>query len=73
MALLVDYDLQYDFWDDNSELGQLKRELKAVKDENTRVRKGLFARHGELAKLYLEISKRCDIMQNQIDMLTKNR
>jgi len=39
---------------EQSELELIKCEMKKVKESSENVRKGLFARHNELAKMYLE-------------------
>jgi hypothetical protein len=49
--------LQFDMFEDNTEMGALRRELEAVHSELSNVRRGLFARHGQLAGLYLELKK----------------
>ena len=53
--------LQLDFFiKDETELLQL--EMRELKKSSDKVRRGIFARHGELAKMYCEIKDgQCDI------------
>lgn len=52
--------------EDNTELAQLKREIEHVDLSCHKIRKALFARHAELAKLYLEIHQRLEIIEANI-------
>lgn len=59
--------LQYDLFEAfPSEVEELKAELKAVRESSDKVRKGLFARHNELAKLYLDAHQRLEILERNI-------
>lgn len=44
----------------------LKDELKKVKDSSDNVRKGLFARHNELAKMFLAQQQEIDYLKELI-------
>jgi len=56
--------IQYDLFN-NTELDQIKEELKLVRERSDNVRKGLFARHNELAKMYYEREKQIeDLMKS---------
>ena len=44
----------------------LKDDVKLVKESNDKVRKSMFARHGELAKKYTEIHERLQILERNI-------
>lgn len=44
----------------------LKREIQRLKESNDKTRKALFARHGELAKNYLDILHRLEIIERNI-------
>lgn len=46
--------IQYDLFEEQSEINDLRKELLAVKASNDNVRKGMFARHNELMKMLLE-------------------
>lgn len=58
--------IQLDFFEKKSEMDLLREEMEAVKVSNDKVRKSLFARHGELAKMYLEIHERLEILERHI-------
>lgn len=58
--------IQLDFLQPLSEIEVLREEIKQVRASNDKVRKGLFARHGELAKLYMETKTRLDILEMNI-------
>lgn len=54
--------IQYDLFESNDEISLLRKEIEALREQNANVRKGLFARHAELAKLWLK-------QQDEIDQL----
>lgn len=58
--------IQLDFLQPLSEIEILREEIRQVRASNDKVRKGLFARHGELAKLYIETKNRLDILEMHI-------
>lgn len=45
---------------------ELVDELQRVKDSNDKMRKALFARHGELAKHYIDLLSRLEILEKNI-------
>jgi hypothetical protein len=45
----------------------LKREMRKVKETSENVRKGIFARHNELAKMFLEQQKEIDYLKQLIN------
>ena len=51
---------------EKSEMDCLKDDVKLVKESNDKVRKSMFARHGELAKKYTEIHERLQILERNI-------
>lgn len=57
--------VQLDLFEDN-EVVLLRKEMQFVKENNEKVRRGLFARHGELAKLYIELDHRLGILEKYI-------
>lgn len=59
---------QLEFFDDNDKLVLLglKHEVKVVQESSDKVRKSLFARHGELAGKYLELHERMEILEKYI-------
>lgn len=52
--------IQLDLFRELSEVDILRKELEEVRSRNENVRKGIFARHNELAKLYLELSEKVE-------------
>lgn len=52
--------------EDNTELSQIRREIEEVDISCNKVRKAMFARHNELAKLYLEIHQRLEVIESYI-------
>lgn len=44
----------------------IRDELDKVKESNNKMRKALFARHGELAKNYVNLLERLDILEKNI-------
>jgi hypothetical protein len=57
--------MQLDFFVD-IDTQTLKDEVKRLKESNDRVRKSLFAKHGELAKNYLDLLDRLTILERHI-------
>lgn len=57
--------IQLDFFADD-DITALKEEIKRLKESNEKVRKSLFAKHGELAKNYLELLSRMEILEKYI-------
>lgn len=62
--------LQLEFFE-KTETERLKEELERVIAMNDKLRKALFARHGELAKHYLDLSQRLDIIERNICHMPK--
>lgn len=57
--------IQLDFFQDD-EIVILKYEMKKLKESNDKVRKSLFAKHGELAKNYMDLLQRMEILERHI-------
>lgn len=57
--------IQLDFFE-TDELSSIKYEMNKLKDSNDRMRKALFARHGELAKNYMDLLSRLEIIERNI-------
>ena len=53
---------------EETDISSLKEEMKKVKETSDNVRKGLFARHNELAKMFLEQKKEIDYLKQLIDI-----
>lgn len=45
---------------------KLEREVKRLKEQTEKIRKGIYAKHGELYKLYLEQKQELDILKTAI-------
>lgn len=54
-------------------LDEMRDDIKAMKTTLDKMRKALFARHGELAKMYLDLSHDHEILLNQLANYEKNR
>lgn len=48
------------------EMSQLRHDMKAIKESTDKVRRGMFARHGELSKLVMNLNNRLDILEANI-------
>jgi len=59
------YQLDF-FTEEKSEIDYLREDFKQVKESSEKVRKSLFAKHGELAKKYLELHERMQILERSI-------
>lgn len=57
--------IQLDFFD-NEDTHLLRKEIQKLKESNERVRKSLFAKHGELARNYLELLQRLDVLERNL-------
>lgn len=60
--------VQLDFFKDEKEIeiDGLKQQVKEMDTSLHKVRKGLFAKHGDLAKLYLDLLNRLEILEKNI-------
>jgi septation ring formation regulator EzrA len=58
--------IQLDFFKDVESEECLREEIARVKASNDKVRKSMFAKHGELAKLYVELDHRLNIIERNI-------
>ena len=54
------------FQEEKSDLEYLRDEVYGVKDSNDKVRKSIFAKYGELAKKYIELHQRMEIIERNI-------
>jgi len=59
------YQLQF-FPEQKNEIDCIRDDVKVVKESSEKVRKSLFARHGELARKYIELSERMQIIERNI-------
>ena len=53
------------FHTEKTEIECLISDVQVVKESTDKVRKSLFARHGELARKYMELSERMQIIRKQ--------
>lgn len=54
------------FPEENEESFILRKEIEEIALSCDKVRKGLFARHNELAKMYIELHQRLEILEKNI-------
>jgi hypothetical protein len=73
MSQLIQLDMFQDIDTHYRDDAKIMRELRDVKDlaiatkiSSDKVRKGLFARHGELAKMYMDIHSRLEVIERNI-------
>ena len=58
---------QLDFFNrDAEDVEILRQKIDETRNSSDKVRKGLFARHNELAKMYVDLSQRLEIMEKNI-------
>lgn len=58
--------IQLDFFVEQTEIEILEDRLKRLEKSLDKQRKSLFARHGELAKSYIELTLRLEILERNI-------
>lgn len=56
---------QLDLFDNPTEAEELRREIQELRKRNDSLRKGLFARHNELFRLYLDQQKEIENLKCQ--------
>lgn len=56
--------LELDFFKSENEV--MMDKLDSIKESSDRVRKGIFAKHGELVKKYMDLSDRLEIIERNI-------
>ncbi len=60
-------EFQLDFFqDEDPNVSALRQEMAKVKESADKVRKGIFARHNELAKMYIDAHQRLEILERNI-------
>lgn len=69
MALSV----QYDMFEEVGEHVEIRKLVEATQKECANTRRGLFARHGELSKMVLQLIERCDSLERQLQMVAKSK
>lgn len=58
--------LQLDFFDDNSDIGLVRRDISELRKRNDSLRKGMFFRHHELEKTVFELKEEINNLKNLI-------
>lgn len=61
MAAQLDF-----FHEELTDIECLRMDVKDVKESSDKVRKSMFARHGELARKYMELHERMQILERNI-------
>lgn len=59
------YQLQFVF-EEKSDLDYIRDDMKSIKESSDKVRKGIFAKHNELMRKYLELHERMQILEKNI-------
>lgn len=57
--------IQLDFFQTDETL-RMQNEIRKIKESTDKVRKSLFAKHGELAKNYTDLLNRMEILERHI-------
>lgn len=55
--------IQLDFFEDLTEIEVLEEKFRLLEKSMEKQRKSLFARHGALAKQYMELNNRFDVLE----------
>ena len=58
--------VQLEIFHEMTEMDMLREEVRLLRASNEKVRKSLYARHGELAKKYMDIHNRLQILEHYI-------
>lgn len=58
--------IQLDLFEEVTESDMLRQEIFKVRETTDKTRKSLFARHGELAKKYMDLQERLAILEHHI-------
>jgi hypothetical protein len=64
---LVIVAIQYDLFEEQSELNDLRKEVAEIKKSADNVRRGLFARHSEMSKLILKQQNEIEELRNLVN------
>lgn len=60
------YAIQLDMFESNDDLSLLKRENKMLRDSMDNLRKGLFARHNDLDRRWMQTNQRLDFLERNL-------
>ncbi len=60
--------IQLDFWTspEECEIAQLRKEIKAQGESLGKIRRGLYARNGELTKQVFDLTQRLELLERNI-------
>ena len=58
--------VQLDLFRDVDEIGELRKQIQQVADSSANVRRGLFARHTEMAKVVLELYNEVLLLKEEL-------
>lgn len=58
--------VQLDFFVDKTEIEILQDEIRDLRLSQDKMRKSLFAKHGELSKKYIELHNRLQVLESNI-------
>lgn len=58
--------IQLDFFEDNSEVGLLRQEIKQLRESQDAVRRGMFARLADLSKIYVKQSEEIERLREMM-------
>jgi hypothetical protein len=58
--------IQLDLFRDMSASDLMREEIRLMRESNEKVRKSLYARHGELARRFMELNNRMNILEHNI-------
>jgi hypothetical protein len=66
MGKSIVMNIQLDFFEDNDDMSILKKEHRALFDRVENMRRGLFARHTDLMKLYIKQQEEIDKLRSMM-------
>lgn len=58
--------IQLDFFQEFTEIEVLQNQIRDMQKSHDKLRKALFARHGELSKKYIELNERMEVLEKNI-------
>lgn len=65
--------IQYDLFEERTELNILRKEIEAVKRKDDNVRRGLFARYNDMAKTILNLQEEVAELRGALLKLTEKK
>lgn len=64
--------IQLDLFEDYTEERLLELRMENLEESQNKLRKGLFARHTNLEKRYVELHEKCHALEMRLALLEKN-